>query len=222
MGATSLESIREALSVLEPSQDEQWTADGLPRMDVIETLVGDKEITRKDVTDADPEFCREEAQKRLDDAQRALEEAAAEADSEENPDGLQETEKAETQTAPVDPAKDKGEIVQDELQEVSEQIEELLGHQAEIQQAIDQLQRKQAKLQRTKQAMSTPEEDMKARMAFIQSQGAQRAKRFEKGRQILRVIGKEGLTPMSQLDQAMSRKTARGAQRPQPRTPGQE
>jgi len=54
-------NIVEALNTLDPKNDDQWTADGLPRMDVVEGLVGDKSITRADVTNAAPDFTRETA-----------------------------------------------------------------------------------------------------------------------------------------------------------------
>ncbi len=49
--------IKDALARLDAANDEHWTADGMPRMDVMEELVGTS-ITRKDVTDALPDFSR--------------------------------------------------------------------------------------------------------------------------------------------------------------------
>jgi hypothetical protein len=58
--------IKEALSHLDPANDEHWTADGLPRMDaIVELLGGDTSVTRKDVTDAVPGLTREVAQAQL-------------------------------------------------------------------------------------------------------------------------------------------------------------
>lgn len=57
-------NINQALATLDPENDDHWTSDGLPRMEVVEDLVGDKSIKRKDVTDADPEFTRETAKAR--------------------------------------------------------------------------------------------------------------------------------------------------------------
>lgn len=51
-------NIAEALKELNPTNDEHWTADGLPRMDVVEGLIGDKSITRADVTNTQPDFNR--------------------------------------------------------------------------------------------------------------------------------------------------------------------
>ncbi len=54
--------INQALESLDPSNDEHWTADGLPLMDVMSELVKSKrELTRAQVTNASPDFTRERA-----------------------------------------------------------------------------------------------------------------------------------------------------------------
>lgn len=53
--------IQEALKQLDPANDDHWTADGLPRMDAVEKLVGSSDITREDVTNAAPDFTRDTA-----------------------------------------------------------------------------------------------------------------------------------------------------------------
>lgn len=52
------DSIREALEKLDPTNDTHWTSDGLPRMDIVEELSGDKGLTRAKVTEAQPGFSR--------------------------------------------------------------------------------------------------------------------------------------------------------------------
>lgn len=49
--------ILEVLKLLDPKNDEQWTADGLPKVDVVAELVG-SEVTRTQITDALPDFNR--------------------------------------------------------------------------------------------------------------------------------------------------------------------
>ena len=49
--------IRQALSALDPSTDEDWTAAGLPSMEQVRSLVG-AEVTRKQVEAAAPGFTR--------------------------------------------------------------------------------------------------------------------------------------------------------------------
>lgn len=52
--------IKLALGDLDHQNDEHWTADGLPRVDVIRQLTADDSITRQDITNAAPKFAREE------------------------------------------------------------------------------------------------------------------------------------------------------------------
>lgn len=56
--ARSPESVKAALDKLDPANDEDWTAAGLPAMGRIEALTGTKEITRAEVTAMFPEFKR--------------------------------------------------------------------------------------------------------------------------------------------------------------------
>jgi hypothetical protein len=51
-------NLSEAIARLDNTNDEHWTADGLPRIDAIHTLTGDETITRKQVTDAVPGYTR--------------------------------------------------------------------------------------------------------------------------------------------------------------------
>lgn len=53
--------INEFLARLDPSNDEHWTADGLPRMDVLHVILGKDTMTRQDLTGLAPEFTREVA-----------------------------------------------------------------------------------------------------------------------------------------------------------------
>ena len=50
-------NIKEALAKLDPSNDGHWTVDGAPRMDVLSEIAGET-LTRKQVTDAAPDFTR--------------------------------------------------------------------------------------------------------------------------------------------------------------------
>ena len=50
-----------ALDKLDPAVDEQWTADGLPVVAVVQELAEDESITRKMITDVAPFFTRDVA-----------------------------------------------------------------------------------------------------------------------------------------------------------------
>lgn len=52
------DKILAALLQLDTGNDEHWTSDGLPRMDAVEAIVGDRGITRQQVTAAKPGFSR--------------------------------------------------------------------------------------------------------------------------------------------------------------------
>jgi hypothetical protein len=50
--------IKEALMSLDQMDDEQWTKDGSPKLEVVSNLVG-KQVSRAEVVDAAPKFSRE-------------------------------------------------------------------------------------------------------------------------------------------------------------------
>jgi hypothetical protein len=52
-------TIIEALQLLDVTNDDHWTADGLPRVDVIASIVNEKSLKRGDITKAAPTFTRE-------------------------------------------------------------------------------------------------------------------------------------------------------------------
>lgn len=88
--AKTNEEILEALLGLSPGNDEHWTADGLPRLDAVENLLG-ASVTRKQLTNAAPDFNRAMAQSVVD-------EAASQGDTEPS-----DTDKAEPDADPQSP-----------------------------------------------------------------------------------------------------------------------
>lgn len=210
MGALT---IKMALGLLDPADDEQWTSDGLPRMDAIEKMVEDRSIIRKDITDTDPEFCREIAAQR----QSAALPGPVTPEEPKDDQTTQVQVGIETQTQEVNPE----EVLKDHILALSQEIENLAVEETEIGKQKDVLIKHLRQLQQETNQQHSATADTVARMAFIKSQSQQRAKRHEKGRKIMAIIGKDGLNPQSRLDQAMRRKTARGTRRPPPRTPKQ-
>lgn len=65
--AKTNEEILEAIMGLQPCNDEHWTTDGLPRLDAVENLLG-ASVTRKQLTNAAPNFNRGHAQSLVDEA----------------------------------------------------------------------------------------------------------------------------------------------------------
>lgn len=52
-----MSTVLETLRLLDLEADELWTADGLPRVDVVSNMLG-AEVTRQQITDAAPQFSR--------------------------------------------------------------------------------------------------------------------------------------------------------------------
>jgi hypothetical protein len=246
MGAIS---IKEALNRLDPSDDTQWTHEGLPRMDVIERMVDTHAITRTDVTQADPEFCREVAASRkfkaetVNGANEEMETADGIEEQKDDPSNEEKGQQAETsqidaaeeqtneQSLPMQEGRQEGrqekvavsaeERLRDQISALDAEIAELGVERTKIEKLINTAQARRDALQQKTFQADTPAHDQIARMTFIKSQSKLRAERHERGRRIISIIGKDGLNPKSQLDQAMSRKTKRGTRRPPPRTPMQ-
>lgn len=84
MAKVSADDIKAALAKLDPANDEHWTTDGLPRLDAVEAMVGSA-VSRKDITNAAPEFTRGVAQSVVDEARD--EETAGPTDDEDDPLG---------------------------------------------------------------------------------------------------------------------------------------
>lgn len=53
-----MQIILEALSKLNPDNDAEWTAEGLPKVDAIKAITGISEINREMITEVAPEFTR--------------------------------------------------------------------------------------------------------------------------------------------------------------------
>ncbi len=51
-------NIKDALAKLDPADDGHWTADGMPRMDVLQKLTKSPDLSRTEVTNAAPDFSR--------------------------------------------------------------------------------------------------------------------------------------------------------------------
>jgi len=185
-------TIKEALAQLDPMVDEHWTADGLPRMDVVEGLVGTKEITRQDVTEADPEFCREEALNR-----------AAEAEENDDDASAQVQERQE---------EGQGEVVT--KLDLDQQIQDMDAEITSLQKARDDVARERDRLQQAEYGGHTAADDTKARLAYIRKQHELRLERAGRRAEIFKQLQPGDISKGSQLDAAMSRKTARGTQRP--------
>ena len=54
-------SLANLFNKLDPKNDVHWTADGLPKLEILRLLSGNSRLTREEVVTADPTFCRARA-----------------------------------------------------------------------------------------------------------------------------------------------------------------
>jgi len=221
-----------ALSLLDATNDDHWTANGSPRMDVIHALTGDDTITRKMVTDANPQFTRQ-----------TLAETPDKAEDEVQPDPEPDPEpEVQDGTQPdPEPAVDAGPYILDmPFEDIVQSEERLMAYSAEALVRVNEL-TKQKKviedeitlisdrsahvtmyLQRMKRAR--PNSDTEGVRSYLEGQRQIRAERaaraqafLERGVDANLLVGQ--LNSKSQLDQALNqRKPALGSTRPAMRT----
>jgi len=205
------EKIREALAKLDPSNDAHWTADGMPAMAVVEELVGDKSIKRKDVTSAAPGFTRSTpslgSPSPSGDPQPDPEDQAAKSpspDPQPDPDdGPEEEPDADEEEAAFQAADER---VQKAVKGLEEAQKELSQAQKELDLLVAERERKSAG--------RTSQHDI---MNFIASQNRLRQERATARQRLTEQLG--GVDPAevgaaAPIDRAMARKNTRGAGRP--------
>lgn len=102
-------NLQTALAQLDPQQEDHWTADGLPRMDVLHQLTNDSTIKRQDVTNLSPGLMRDTAVELDDDDDDLDEEEELEDEPEdvgEQPDYTDAPAAQPEEAAVFDPAND--------------------------------------------------------------------------------------------------------------------
>jgi len=187
-------SIRQALTALDPTNDEHWTNDGSPRMDAVERLVGTKSITRRDVVDAAPMFNRTNP---------------VVPDHEPQPAPA-----AEPEAAPqADPLRAKKAELEAELAAQQAQWEDMRKRLANTQRELDNV-----ILELTAgQSKQSSKENTHAIRDYLDTQAAIRRAKSDRLRDVKAQLSGDfahGLTVKAPIDAAMARRTARGTQRP--------
>ena len=141
--AKTNEEILEALLGLSPGNDEHWTADGLPRLDAVENLLG-ASVARKQLTNAAPDFNRAMAQSVVDEAasqgdteQSDTDKTQPDADP-QSPEGQGETDMATADAGGPDDFDPLAEGPGDEEAELDEAVQEAQDRVSAIQQALEQ------------------------------------------------------------------------------------
>ncbi len=229
-------NINEALATLDPADDEFWTGDGMPRINVMQNLTEISDLTRAMITDAAPQFTRQtaiDAQNDLpaepDDGDTDQEKSYVEASTEPNEAAAPTEEVMVVAPEPGMP------IVEPPVTATLEQLEDALVIQTEEMTKFQQIKVKANKdakaasdlvnvLNRRIDSLARldPQAATRDLRNYISSQNEQRALRAGRVRKFL---GETGVSPQdiaksleirSPLDKAMhGRKPPRGTVRPQ-------
>ncbi len=212
--------IKEALMSMDALDDDQWTGDGAPKVDVVSEVVGEK-VTRQMIVDLAPEFSQsnmviaseeDEAEQEGGDPKSDAE-VKAEVSMEAISEYISDDPLPEAEFVPflmsVDP----------EALEMLERvlIEQLSASEAAISKAEDLKNRVKRSLAFTRARIKRDVPDMtnqQAIQSFIKSQSEQRGIRVETTRELLAGVDLKSLDPRSAIDRAMARKNQRGASRP--------
>jgi len=99
------DKIIEALGLMDAMDDEQWTADGAPKVDAVAALGDLENLKRQDIIDAAPKFSRENPDVTVED-----EGGEDEAEVEENTQGYKHPEIVEAQEAYDEIVRAKAEV----------------------------------------------------------------------------------------------------------------
>jgi len=111
MADITKENIVAALGQLDPKNDAHWTGNGDPKMDVIESILGSKDVTRAQVKAAAPDFSREKA-------------AADDGGPNASPNAAGATQDDQAQDTSADDLSARKKIAQDALSEARKDLDE--------------------------------------------------------------------------------------------------
>jgi hypothetical protein len=197
-------SILQVLEMLDPKVDDHWTKDGLPALAFVKTAMGDQDITRKQVTDAAPEFSRSHYDMPTPSKVEAPAEPLLEDDQGIDDETVETTFAPLEELAPVDPK-------QAEYNKVCARIAELQKEQEAIKLEIGQLTVVQGRLDPyvAKPGVKTAQQDQDSRMEFIRSQNELRAKKASQAQAMMKTLG---VTSRAPIDEALGKK--RSSNRP--------
>lgn len=191
-----------ALAQLDPLEDAHWTTDGVPRLDILATMLGVPAVTRAQLRAVAPEFTRENP--KLPGAVQPAPAATVALAPTADPASTEPEPPAEA------PPAERPELIR--LRVVDQEIAELHRQRDDITAKLNALAREQESLQRfAPRTGYNHKDDQKARMDYIAAQNASAAARAEKARAAAVVAA----ATASPIDRAMARRTQRGGMRPQ-------
>lgn len=206
--------IKEALSKLDTLDNDQWTADGAPKIETVKELLG-RAVTRQEIVDAAPKFSRENP---------LFDEAPEEPTIDENPEPeIVDTSAIEAfadeepmelgafldvlKTVPANQLTAMLEVLRVQEQGVIEHRKRVEEMGLRIRQSVMHV---KARIQR-----EVPDVDnQQAIRDYLNSQQQTRAAKHALTHAVLKGIDLKQLDPRAAIDRAMARKTTRGANRP--------
>lgn len=177
--------LKEALKELDVTNDDHWTANGAPDVQIIKDLTRNHTITRQNIAELYPMFSRT----------NQFKEAIVEAEV-----------KLEAKAEPTD--KERLQSLRDELEVLDKDLDAMKEKRISLFRETAKLTVATAESTAERRARETQE-----RQAYIRKQGEIRLKKHEESAKVLEAAGLS-ITNKSALDQAMARKTNRGTQRP--------
>lgn len=204
--------IREALSNLDPFNDDQWTDEGAPKIDVLKELLG-RPVTRQEIIDAAPHFSKDNPI--LDEA--ALEEPEIVEQVPFDPAFFEEFSSKEPMqintflgflnTVPKEGLVELEDILIKKQISIAAQRKKLDEDDLRIRNAVVYT--------KARISVEIPDvSDEEANRAYIKKQQEIRAAKHAATTALLKGVDLKSLDPRSAIDRAMARKTARGTQRP--------
>lgn len=201
-----------ALGLLDPADDSQWTAEGLPVISVVARLTGRADLKRADITNAQPDFNRA---KMLADSKPATDTASAEPETNSNPDALADGSNPPQSSRPDYTLPEAFAELQKQLEGAQAVLDEKRAAANIAQRAVLEAEAELDRLIMMRDAKVDPQANQRAIMEYLERQQQVKIEKHERVQQLL----KAGVTPAmfqakAPIDQAMARKTGRGGQRP--------
>ncbi len=231
------ERLLQVLRAMDPTEDELWTTDGMPRVDVVANLMQQPLIGRAEITEAAPDFSRDMAHKL-----RAPAKPTADGDAEDPSDPTESA--ASVDDVPPDLA--PGDVgVPGHADIWKRPLSEIIGSLALCQEACESVQTQLAKLGRERSVIDEQIDKLNFNSSILgralgnlqgtdtqknqrQIQAAGRASNEARAKKAAnaqafidagttREAVLEQLDPRSKLDKAMARPVGHGRGRPAPR-----
>jgi hypothetical protein len=175
-------TLEQALASLDPTNADQWTSDGSPKMDVLQGLTEDASLTRAKVRQVAPNFSKDNpivgVSSETPAPAGATNQGTVAAPPVVGDDEGEDTPPAEDGDGEMEEAQREEENTLDA--EIAGLSDEIAAREAELNEgrkALDELIARKDKLIETREVQQTPHSDQMERMRFIQRQAAMRAER---------------------------------------------